>query len=66
MPPVISTIVMSGLFARRQRTSMSAYFTNSLTPPARLGLLASLRGGALSIELYFSTPSERWRAPRAP
>src|SRR5262245_50528585 len=36
MPPVISTIVMSELFARRQRTSMSAYFTNSLTPPARL------------------------------
>src|SRR5262249_2647358 len=41
MPPVISTIVMLRLFARRQRTSMSAYFTNSLTPPARLDLLAS-------------------------
>src|SRR5262245_12134517 len=40
MPPVISTIVMSGLFARRQRASMSAYFTNSLTPPTGLGLLA--------------------------
>src|SRR5215510_13564745 len=41
MPPVISTIVMLRLFARRQRASMSVYFTNSLTPPARLGLLAS-------------------------
>jgi hypothetical protein len=39
MPPVISTIVMSRLFARRERTSMSAYFTNSLTPPTGLGLL---------------------------
>src|SRR5262245_53684909 len=48
MPPVISTIVMLRLFARRQRTSMSAYFTNSLTPPTGFGLLASLRGGALS------------------
>jgi hypothetical protein len=28
MPPVISTIVMLRFFARRQRTSMSAYFTN--------------------------------------
>jgi hypothetical protein len=45
MPPVISTIVMSGLFARRQRTSMSVYFTNSLTLPTGLGLLASPRGG---------------------
>jgi hypothetical protein len=27
MPPVISTIVMLKLFARRQRASMSAYFT---------------------------------------
>jgi hypothetical protein len=43
MPPVISTIVMSRLFARRERTSMSAYFTNSLTP---LAYLASLRGKA--------------------
>jgi hypothetical protein len=41
MPPVISTIVMSRFFARRQRTSMSAYFTNSLTPPTSIGLLAS-------------------------
>jgi hypothetical protein len=40
MPPVISTIVMLRFFARRQRTSMSAYFTNSLTPPSSLGLLA--------------------------
>ena len=46
MPPVISTIVMLRLFARRQRPSMSAYFTNSLTPPTGLGLLASPRGGA--------------------
>ena len=43
MPPVISTIVMSRLFARRQRTSMSAYFTNSLTPPTGLGLLGIAR-----------------------
>jgi hypothetical protein len=41
MPPVISTIVLSRFFARRQRTSMSAYFTNSLTPPTSIGLLAS-------------------------
>ena len=39
--PVISTIVMSRYFTRRQRASMSAYFTNSLTPPAGLGLLTS-------------------------
>src|SRR6266540_4141782 len=45
MPPVISTIVMSGFLAQRQRASTSAYFTNSLTPPSGLGLLASLRGG---------------------
>jgi hypothetical protein len=45
MPPVISTIVMLRLFARRQRASMSAYFTNSLTPPTGFGLLTSLRGG---------------------
>src|SRR6516162_10090846 len=44
MPPVISTIVMLRLFARRQRASMSAYFTNSLTPPSGLGLLALPRG----------------------
>src|SRR5262249_28636648 len=43
MPPVISTIVMFRFFARRQRTSMSAYFTNSLTPPTGLGLLGSPR-----------------------
>src|SRR5262249_55717475 len=43
MPPVISTLVMSRLFARRQRTSMSAYFTNSLTPPTGLGLLGIAR-----------------------
>src|SRR5262249_28447921 len=45
MPPVISTIVMLRLLVRRQRTSMSAYFTNSLTAPRSLGVLASLRGG---------------------
>src|SRR5262249_20459444 len=45
LQPVISTIVMLRFFARRQRASMAAYFTNSLTPPARVGLLASLRGG---------------------
>src|SRR5262249_52668224 len=47
MQLVIRTIVMSTLFARRQRTSTSAYFTNSLTPPARLGLLASPCGSTL-------------------
>jgi hypothetical protein len=47
MPPVISTIVMLGLFARRQRTSMSARSTNALTAPGGLGLRVSLRGGAL-------------------
>src|SRR5262249_53960736 len=45
MPPVISTIVMLRLFARRQRASISAYFANSLTPPTGFGLLTSLRGG---------------------
>src|SRR5262249_16812276 len=45
MPPVISTIVMLRLFSWRQRASMSAYFTNSLTPPTGLGLLASLAAG---------------------
>jgi hypothetical protein len=44
-PPVISTIIMLRLFARRQRASMSAYFTNALTPPTGLGLLASLAAG---------------------
>src|SRR5215471_2493030 len=33
--------------AAAQRTSMSAYFTSSLTAPRSLGLLASLRGGLL-------------------
>src|SRR5262249_24024603 len=47
MPPVISTIVMSRLFARRQRASMSAYFTNSFTPPTGLGLLGPLRAAGL-------------------
>src|SRR5215471_16146142 len=40
---------LSGLFARRQRTSMSAYFTNSLTPPTGLGLLSSPRDGFLPV-----------------
>ena len=48
MPPVISTFVMLRLFARRQRASMSAYFTNSLTPPTGLGLLASPRAAGNS------------------
>jgi hypothetical protein len=42
---VISTIVMLRFFARRQRASMSAYFTNSLTPPSGLGLLVAPRPG---------------------
>src|SRR5262249_18602314 len=46
MPPVISTIVMLRCLAQRQRASV--YFTNSLTPPSGLGLLASLRGGVPS------------------
>jgi len=46
MPPVNSTIVMLRLFARRQCASMSAYFTNSLTPSSGVGLLASPCGGA--------------------
>jgi hypothetical protein len=58
MPPVISTIVMLRLFARRQRTSMSAYFTNSLTPPTGLGLLGSLCGRAF--------PGRAARGPVAP
>src|SRR5262245_23261432 len=49
---------MLRLLARRLRTSMSAYFTNSLTRPARLGLLASLRGGAF--------PDRAARGPVAP
>ena len=47
MPPVIWTIVMLRLFAPRQHTSMSAYFTNSLTAPRSLDLLTSPRGGFL-------------------
>src|SRR5262249_59679819 len=58
IPPVISTTVMLGLFARRQRTSMSAYFTDSLTPPTGLGLLASFRGGIF--------PGRAARGPVAP
>src|SRR5262249_28306482 len=64
MPPVISTIVMLRLFARRQRASMSAYFTNSLTPPARLGLLASPCGStspSVGQRVARSLP-ERWPA----
>src|SRR5262245_5735882 len=64
MPPVISTIVMSRLFARRQRASMSAYFTNSLTPPTGLGLLGSLRAAGLlpvGQRVARSLP-ERWPA----
>jgi len=63
MPPVISTIVMLRLFARRQRASMSAYFTNSLTLPTGLGLLASPRGGFPSVgrRVARSLP-ERWPA----
>src|SRR5262245_66218547 len=44
MPPAISTIVL----ARRQRTSISAYFTNRLTPLTGLGLLTSLPAAGLS------------------
>src|SRR5262245_38669679 len=50
---------MLRLFARRQRTSMSAYFTSSLTAPRSLGLLASLRGGV-------SFPGRAARGPVAP
>src|SRR5262249_5511980 len=68
LQPVISTIVMLRLFARRQRTSMSAYFTNSLTAPTALAYLASLRGGFPSVgqRVARSLP-ERWPAvlPRA-
>jgi len=47
------------LFARR-------YFTNSLTPPARLGLLASLRDGFFPVGQRVA-PSfpERWPAEPA-
>jgi hypothetical protein len=66
MPPVISPIVMLRFFARRQRTSMSAYFTNSLTPASGLGLLASLRGGFFPVgqRVARSLP-ERWPAVRS-
>src|SRR5262249_12221346 len=63
MSPVTSTIVMLRLFARRLRTSMSAYFTNSLTPPTGLGLLASPRGGFPSVgQRVARSLSERWPA----
>ena len=63
MPPVISTIVMLRLFARRQRTSMSAYFTDSLTPPTGLGLLVSPAAGPFPAgqRVARSLP-ERWPA----
>src|SRR5215471_12212835 len=61
--PVISTIVMLRLFARRQRTSMSAYFTNSLTPPTGLGLLASPRGRQIPVgQRVARSFLERWPA----
>src|SRR5262249_15329366 len=58
MPPVISTIVMLRFLARRQRASMSAYFTNPLTLPTGLGLLASPCGGIF--------PGRAARGPVAP
>ena len=64
VPPVISTIVMLRSFARRQRASMSAYFSNSLTPPSSLGLLGvSPRGGFPSVgqRVARSLP-QRWPA----
>jgi hypothetical protein len=66
MPPVISTIVMLRLFARRQRASMSAYFTNSLTPPTGLGLLASLRGGSFPGRAARGSVAPRKMACRPP
>src|SRR5262249_57220223 len=63
MPPVISTIVMLRFLARRQRASMSAYFTNSLTPPTGLGLLPSSRGGIFPVgQRVARSLSERWPA----
>ena len=63
MPPVISTIVMLQFFARRQRASMSVYFTNSLTPPTGLGLLASPRGGIFPVgQRAARSLLERWPA----
>src|SRR5215471_13361883 len=66
MPPVISTIVMLRLFARRQRASMSVYFTNSLTPPSGLGLLASPRGGFRVGRRVARSLPERWPAVLPP
>src|SRR5262249_62041722 len=65
IPPVIPTIVMLRLFARRQRASMSVYFTNSLTPPTGLGLLgvAPRRGFPVGQRVARSLP-ERWPAVR--
>src|SRR5262245_58523009 len=40
MPPIISTIILSRFFARRQRMQCQR-ITNSLTPPTSLPLLAS-------------------------
>ena|SRR6516162_7857933 len=62
MPPVISTIVMLRLFARRQRASMSAYFTNSLTPPTGLGLLGVAPRRAFSVGQRAARSPERWPA----
>jgi hypothetical protein len=48
MLPVIATIVMLRFFGRRQRASMSAFSTNSLTPPTVLGPTNVVpRGGVL-------------------
>ena len=67
MPPVISTIVMLRFFARRQRTSMSAYFTNRLTLPTGLDLLAvGLCGGIFPVgQRVARSLSERWPALRS-
>src|SRR5262249_30192589 len=55
--------VMLRLFLQRQRASMSAYFTNSLTPPTGLGLLASPRGGLFSVgQRAARSLPERWPA----
>jgi hypothetical protein len=60
----VATIVMLRFFAWRQRASMSAYFTNSLTPPIGLGLLASLsRREFPSVgQRVARSLSERWPA----
>src|SRR5262249_41856832 len=68
MPPVIRVIAMLRFFTRRQRASMSAYFTNSLTPSSGLGLLALLRGGGfipVGQRVARSLP-ERWPAVLPP